>query len=81
MFYISQDLRHYIELEPNKNILHIFTYMLRKDVKDIFLYLTNYFTSNTTIDLAGKVTFKAPLAILAPLKALGATTFGFSNVL
>ena len=40
-----------------------------------------YFTSNTTIDLAGRVTFKLPLLTFAPLNSLGATTSGFSKLL
>lgn len=41
----------------------------------------SYFTSNTTIDLAGRVTVSFPFSTLAPLKATGFTKSGFSNVL
>ena len=40
-----------------------------------------YFTSSTTIDLAGRVTFKLPLLTFAPVNSFGATTFGFSKLL
>lgn len=40
-----------------------------------------YFTSSTTIDLAGRVTFRLPLSTLAPVNSFGATTSGFSKLL